>query len=244
MLIAPLLPDESNRIDALRSYNILDTLPEQDYDDITTLASEICQTPISLISLIDDQRQWFKSNHGLDTRETPREYSFCAHSIIDPTEIFIVPDSRQDARFADNPLVTGDPHVVFYAGVPLVNEEGFPLGSLCVIDHVPKQLNESQLKSLRVLGKQVVNLLELRRSNKALSTIKNLLEQRNAELEKIAAIAREEVRPEVLQLHQTIVELITEAINPDYETIKSLLNEAISRLRVVEGGLNRIQLLD
>ncbi|WP_080060033.1 GAF domain-containing protein [Spirosoma aerolatum] len=240
-----LLPtDELSRIDALKSYDILDTLPEADYDAITTLASEICQTPIALISLVDDERQWFKSNHGLDTRETPRAFSFCAHSILNPSEVFIVPDSRQDERFSDNPLVTGDPHVVFYAGVPLVNNEGFPLGSLCVIDNAPKQLNESQLNALKALGKQVVNLMELRRSNKALSTVKNLLEQRNAELEQIAAIARDEVRPEVLQLHQTIVQLITEAINPDYDTIKLLLNEAICKLRVVEGGLNRIQLLD
>lgn len=236
--------DESNRIEALKSYDILDTLPESDYDAITTLASEICQTPIALISLVDDKRQWFKSNHGLDTRETPREFSFCAHSILNPTDVFIVPDSRQDDRFFDNPLVTGDPHVVFYAGVPLVNKDGYPLGSLCVIDNAPKQLNDSQLNALKALGKQVVNLMELRRSNKALSTLKELLEQRNGELEQIAAIARDEVRPEVLQLHQTVVELINEAINPDYEAIKSLLNEAICKLRVIEGGLNRIQLLD
>ncbi|WP_020598938.1 GAF domain-containing protein [Spirosoma panaciterrae] len=236
--------DESNRIEALKSYDILDTLPESDYDAITTLASEICQTPIALISLVDDKRQWFKSNHGLDTRETPREFSFCAHSILNPTDVFIVPDSRQDDRFFDNPLVTGDPHVVFYAGVPLVNKDGYPLGSLCVIDNAPKQLNDSQLNALKALGKQVVNLMELRRSNKALSTVKELLEQRNGELEQIAAIARDEVRPEVLQLHQTVVELINEAINPDYEAIKSLLNEAICKLRVIEGGLNRIQLLD
>ncbi|MBN8821031.1 MULTISPECIES: GAF domain-containing protein [unclassified Spirosoma] len=244
MQSAPAPADELSRIDALKSYDILDTLPEDDYDAITTLASEICQTPISLISLVDDERQWFKSNLGLNTRETPREFSFCAHSILNPSEVFIVPDSRQDERFSDNPLVTGDPHVVFYAGVPLVNNEGFPLGSLCVIDNAPKQLNDSQLNALKALGKQVVNLMELRRSNKALSTVKNLLEQRNAELEQIAAIARDEVRPEVLQLHQTIIQLINEAINPDYETIKSLLNEAICKLRVVEGGLNRIQLLD
>lgn len=244
MLVPALPTDESKRIEALRSYEILDTLPEQDYDDLTALASEICQTPISLISLVDDKRQWFKSNHGLAARETPRDFSFCAHAILDPTEIFQIPDSRQDTRFADNPLVTGDPHVVFYAGVPLVNEDGYSLGSLCVIDHTPKQLTTSQAKALRILSKQVVNMLELRRSHKQLIEAKESLEIRNSDLEQIATINREEVRPEVLQLHNTILKLLTEAINPSYETIKPLLTETITKLRVIEDGLNRIQLLD
>ena len=119
---------ENKRIDALRSYAILDSLPEQDYDDITQLASEICQTPISLISLIDDQRQWYKWNHGLGIRETPRDIALCAHAIIRPNEAMVVRDSRTDERFATNPLVKGDPNVVFYAGVPLVNAEGSSWG--------------------------------------------------------------------------------------------------------------------
>ncbi|MVM29112.1 GAF domain-containing protein [Spirosoma sp. HMF4905] len=135
---------------------------------MTHLASQICQTPISLISLVDDKRQWFKSNHGLDVRETPREFSFCAHAIINPQETLIVPDSRLDERFAENPLVTGEPHVIFYAGAPLVDADGFPLGSLCVIDDKPKQLSQLQLTALQTLAKQVVNLLTLRKSNSAL----------------------------------------------------------------------------
>ena len=244
MQIPPPPPEENNRIDALRSYEILDSLPEQEYDELTSLASEICQTPISLISLIDDNRQWFKSNHGLDVRETPREFAFCAHGILNPTEILLVPDSREDSRFKENPLVTGDPHVIFYAGVPLVNEDGYPLGSLCVIDHNPKQLTENQLSSLKILAKQVVNLLELRRANKALITIKSLLEQRNAELEQQATIARDEVRPQVLQLHETILHLITESINPNPETIRPILKDTIKMVRVIEDGLNRMQQLD
>ncbi|SFE73378.1 PAS domain-containing protein [Spirosoma endophyticum] len=162
------LPEENNRLDALDSYDILDTLPEQEYDELTQLASQICQTPIALISLVDDKRQWFKSNHGLTVRETPRAYSFCAHAIINPSETLIVPDSREDSRFAQNPLVTGDPYVIFYAGVPLVDENGFALGSLCVIDNTPKQLSQAQLSALKILAKQVVNLLTLRKQNKAL----------------------------------------------------------------------------
>ncbi|QDK80204.1 GAF domain-containing protein [Spirosoma sp. KCTC 42546] len=244
MQIPPPPPEETNRIDALRSYEILDSLPEPDYDELTTLASEICQTPISLISLIDDDRQWFKSNLGLTVRETPREFAFCAHGILNPTELLIVPDSRKDARFMGNPLVTGDPHVIFYAGVPLINEDGYALGSLCVIDHTPKQLTENQLSSLKILAKQVVNLLELRRTNKALTTLKRLLEQRNTELEQIAAIARDEVRPQVLQLHETILHLITESINPNPDTIRPLLKDTIKTVRAIEDGLNRMQQLD
>ncbi|GAB3702497.1 hypothetical protein GCM10027592_31980 [Spirosoma flavus] len=183
MQIPPSYPEESNRLVALRSYDILDSLPEQDYDDLTMLASEICQTPISLISLIDDKRQWFKSNRGLDIRETPREFAFCTHGILNPYEILIVPDSREDERFTGNPLVEGEPHVIFYAGVPLVNEDGYPLGSLCVIDNEPKELTQRQLALLKILGRQVVHLLELRRKNKALEVLKKVLEVRNAELE-------------------------------------------------------------
>ncbi|TDE17161.1 GAF domain-containing sensor histidine kinase [Dyadobacter psychrotolerans] len=180
-----ILPGEENRIAALNSYNILDTLPQQEYDDLTKLASEICQTPISLISLLDDTRQWFKSHHGLDVSETPREYAFCNHAIINPDEIMIVNDSRQDTRFLDNPLVTGDPYVIFYAGVPLVDSNGFALGSLCVIDHAPKKLTAGQLSALQTLANQVVKLLELRRTNSELKSAKRQLEERNALLDKV-----------------------------------------------------------
>ena len=177
--------EEDNRVAALKSYLILDTIEEEDYDNLTSLASEICQTPISLISLLDDKRQWFKSHHGLDVRETPKEFAFCSHAIIDPEQIMVVTDSRQDARFANNPLVTGDPHVIFYAGVPLVDSDGFALGSLCVIDHAAKQLSESQLAALKILAKQVVNLIELRRSNAELQAAKVIMEERNKQLDEI-----------------------------------------------------------
>ncbi|MBC3788606.1 sensor histidine kinase [Spirosoma utsteinense] len=156
---------EGSRLNALYEYGILDTLPEEDYDAITRLASQICQTPISLISLIDQKRQWFKSNHGLPVRETARELAFCNETIQQTTGMFVVPDARVDQRFADNPLVTGDPHIVFYAGVPLVDADGFALGSLCVIDRQMKQLSPDQQTSLQTLARQVVNLLALRKAN-------------------------------------------------------------------------------
>ncbi len=175
--------EENDRIIALKSYDILDSLPEPDYEAVTDLAAQICQTPIALISLLDDKRQWFKSNHGLGLRETPREFAFCSHTIATPAEPLIVADSRADERFADNPFVKGDPHVVFYAGMPLVDADGFVLGSLCVIDQIPKQLTQDQLSALKALAKQVVNLLHLRKANKALQESEARYRQLSAQLD-------------------------------------------------------------
>lgn len=169
--------NEGERLRALLSYEVLDTLPEKDYDNITQLASVICDCPISLVSLIDDKRQWFKSHHGLEATETPKEFAFCAHAIVHPGMVLTVQDSRLDERFSDNPLVTDDPRVIFYTGVPLVNAEGFPLGTLCVIDQKPKLLSQNQIKALRSLAEQVVNLLELRKANLALSAYNLKLEE-------------------------------------------------------------------
>ncbi|MFK7926244.1 MAG: GAF domain-containing protein, partial [Bacteroidia bacterium] len=156
--------NEEERIADLISYSVLDTLPEIDYDNLTALASEICNTPISLISLVDVERQWFKSHHGIDLEETPREVSFCAHAILEPNKVFIVEDLREDIRFTNNPFVVGEPNVVFYAGIPLNTEDGNPLGTLCVIDTEPKTLSKSQINALYILSNQVVNLLKLRKS--------------------------------------------------------------------------------
>jgi GAF domain-containing protein len=156
MSFIPLPENEEDRLAALRSYNILDTGEEEDFDELTTLASAICQTPIALISLVDDKRQWFKSHTGVPQKETPKELSFCAHAIVAADDIMVVNDATLDERFADNPLVTGDTKVIFYAGVPLVNEDGFALGSLCVIDHQHKELTETQTNALKIIAKQVV----------------------------------------------------------------------------------------
>ncbi|GAB3752209.1 sensor histidine kinase [Spirosoma pomorum] len=167
-MLPPEPSQESRRLQALREYEILDSLPELDYDQITSLAAQLCQAPIALISLVDEERQWFKATQGLAVAETPRQFSFCAHAIRQPSQPFLVPDTRQDERFATNPFVTGEPHIVFYAGIPLVDADGFALGSLCVMDVEPRQLSEGQLTALGSLTNQVVKLLALRKANRAL----------------------------------------------------------------------------
>ncbi|NKI30463.1 sensor histidine kinase [Croceivirga thetidis] len=163
-MVEPKIPqNENERISELRKYNILDSLPEKEYDSITTIASIICDTPISLISLVDRNRQWFKSKIGLEADETPRDVSFCAHAINDPDNMFIVNDAQKDLRFRDNPLTTNDPNVIFYAGVPLNSPKGHSLGTLCVIDNKPRKLSIDQKKALNALAEQVVQLLEYRR---------------------------------------------------------------------------------
>ena len=178
----PLLKNEAARLESLHSYHILDTAEDKDFDDLTILASVICQTPIALISLVDQDRQWFKAHTGLDARETPRDQSFCAHAIASPDHMMIVPNAKLDTRFANNPLVTGELDITFYAGVPLVNSDGFALGSLCVIDQNKRELTASQIEALSVIAKQVVDKLELRRTLKELEAANTNLKKVNADL--------------------------------------------------------------
>ena len=158
----PLPSDEDRRLRALRRLRVLDSLPEQLFDDIVLLASEICGTPIGLISLIDTDRQWFKARVGLDATETPRSFAFCAHAILAPDDVMNVPDAALDPRFAANPLVTGDPNIRFYAGAPVVTPEGEALGTVCVIDTVPRELTSAQRAALQALARQTAALLQAR----------------------------------------------------------------------------------
>lgn len=158
---APLPPNETERLQALQQLGALDTAPEQAYDDLTELAATVCGTPIALITLVDAERQWFKSRVGVTATQTPRDLAFCAHAILRPDQILEVRDAQCDERFAGNPLVVGEPGIRFYAGAPLVTPGGQAVGTLCVIDRQPRQLDDRQRRALASLARQVMSQLEL-----------------------------------------------------------------------------------
>ena len=227
---------EKERLRLLDSYSILDTLPEKDYDDLTTLAAQICGTHISLVSLLDDKRQWFKSHFGLGATETPKEYAFCAHAINDEDEIFIIPDARKDERFHDNPLVSGEPHVIFYAGVPLKNKEGLPLGTLCVIDDKPKNLTNDQIKSLKALSHQVMNLLDLRKSKSGLETSLENIKCKNQALEKFALVAAHDIKSplnNIVSLSSLYLKENEKNLDGDQKETIELINECGEKLKTL-----------
>jgi len=174
--------NEKQRLETLWGYEILDTEPEKTFDDLTFLASYVCQTPVALISLVDADRQWFKSKVGVSVLETSRDIAFCASAILQ-SDLLIVPDASQDERYADNPLVVADPKIRFYAGAPLITD-GQALGTLCVVDRVPRELRPEQLDALRALGRQVMAQLDLRRSLKRLKQSLKIRDKVEAEKER------------------------------------------------------------
>jgi signal transduction histidine kinase len=216
-------------------------LPESSFDSITSIAAFICNTPISLVSLIDEDRQWFKSKKGLGVSETPREQAFCAHAINNPKEIMIVEDSLKDERFANNPLVQGEPHIRFYAGAPLVTNEGFPLGTLCIIDSVPRHLDEFQLKALSDLASQVMVQFQLRKQLIEMEELKLRLEKQFYEAERFAHLVSHDIKAPLRGIAALANYTLEEAGNELSDEVSDYLNQIQERanktIGLVEGIL-------
>lgn len=193
MIKPPFPANEKQRLAAVKSYHLLDTLPEKDFDNITALTASICDVPIALVTLLDADRNFLKSHYGVPFTESPRNTSFCAHAILDDDHIFVVEDARKDPRFEKNPFVT-DMNAIFYAGVRLLNPDGYPLGTLCVFDTKPRTLTKKQKKALSALAYQVVNLFESKKHNRTLMTVQAELRERNEELKNFAGIVSHDMK--------------------------------------------------
>ena len=188
--------NDRDRVAALQKYAILDTEPEQAFDDLTLLASFICKTPIASITLIDENRQWFKSTIGLNVSETPRDIAFCSVA-IQQSDVMVVPDTLQDERFRNNPFVTAEPKIRFYAGAPLINEDGYALGTLCVVDKTPREFNDEQKQALKALSRLVLAQMEFRRN---LQLLKEALTERTKD--------EHEREREILKLQQQLTRVL------------------------------------
>jgi len=224
---------EVQRIQALEAYAILDSPKEQAYDDITALAAKISEVPIALVSLLDETRQWFKSNFGLEVRETPKEFAFCAHAINSTDDIFVVPDSRTDSRFVNNPLVIGEPHVIFYAGVPLLSDDNLPLGTLCIIDNKPRSISQHEVHSLKLLANQVMLLLKHRKHQKELAESIVNLSKKNKDLEQFAYVIAHDLKSPLINI-SSVSKFLTENYGPDLDedgkTMMSLIQSSSDKL--------------
>ncbi|MEP0265757.1 ATP-binding protein [Dokdonia sp.] len=241
-MIAPRFPDnERERLEAVKSYKLLDTLPEKDYDNITSLIAAICDTPISLVTLLDKERNFLKSHLGVPFSESPRTISFCGHAILEDKEIFVIEDAREDDRFRDNPLVK-EHNAIFYAGVPLVNDDNYSLGTLCVYDTKPRRLNDHQIKAMIKLGSQVVNLFELHKKNSLLLQSQEQLEERNKQLKDFAGIVSHDLKSPLATITSLVYLLKEEygsVFNEEGNQYVAYIEESSDALRdYIDGMLN------
>ena len=231
MKTATLPADESLRLQDLHSHDLLDTDTEEDYDQLVQLAAHICDCPVSLVTLVDADRQWFKASVGVDVRQTPREQAFCAHTILSE-HTMVIPDTRADERFAENPLVTGELNVRFYAGAPILSPDGHKLGSMCVIDHRPRTLTDFQLKSLGMIANQVTKLIELRCRNK-------MMRERAAHLLQINNLTLQEVLKEQDSQDRFLVYELHEQIAQKMAASRLYLDMAATRLKIPAEALKQ-----
>lgn len=225
--------NELLRLHALYSYDILDSISEKEYDSITKLASQICGTPVSFISFIDEGRQWYKSSFGFELTEIPREVSLCNYTILDNEQVLVVPDLRNDERFANNPLVKGHPNAVFYAGTSLVTKEGHALGTICTLDSKVNHLNENQVEALKSLAEQVMARLELHKKLKELSIAQQQLKEVNADLKSFANIASHDMKTPLAN-----ISMMSRAFQQRYED--SFDEDAMKYLTLIDGSAKEL----
>lgn len=225
--------NEKQRLAAVKKYKLLDTMPEENYDNITSIVANICDVPIALITLIDKDRNFFKSRHGVDIQETSRDLSFCGHAINSKEDLMIVPDAREDERFIDNPLAK-DFNIVFYAGASLVDSNGYKLGTLCVYDHKKRELTDSQVSALKAMAKQVMMLFEQRYQNFLLQETQELLKNRNEELKDFAGIVSHDLKAPLSN-----VMMITDLLNKTEKNLSSKSKEYLHRLKDSSASMSR-----
>ncbi len=239
--------NETERISSLYEYNLLDSLPEKEYDDITRIAANICGMPIALITLVDNERQWFKSQIGIAVSETHRDDAFCAHAILKPEELFIVSDTKKDERFHDNPYVIGSPFVGFYAGVPLVNETGMPLGTLCVLDNKPNSITNDQKETLKALARQVISYFEISKKNAQLARQKAEIEAINEDLSQFAHVVAHDVKSPCASIAMSVALLkdtYGSSMDKEMSQILNMMEETShAAIRMVDGILRHTQIV-
>ena len=246
MIVAEIPFDEELRLLDLASYDLLDTAAEDDFDDLVELASQICKCPISLITLLDRDRQWFKAKKGLQDSGTPRNIAFCSHAILQD-EIFIVENTKTDERFFDNPLVTGDLNIGFYAGAPIISPAGHKLGTICIIDDKPKKLNREEEAALMLLSNQVTKLLELRKKNKLIrQRAEEIVALKSRMVTNVMNDVEKDKKQIAFNLHEDLAQTVAASIiylkmaeesdfkNPGYiQTVSNQLNDVLVKLKSI-----------
>jgi signal transduction histidine kinase len=239
--------EELERLNSLRSYLVLDSESDKEIDCLTELASEICDTPISLVSLVDSDRQWFKSKVGLQASETSRDIAFCAHAIVQSEEMFIIEDATKDDRFFDNPLVVNAPLVIFYAGVVLKSDTNYPLGTLCVIDNKPRKLSDKQIRALKTIARQIMNLLNYKKVLRMEKELRVQLSHKNQELESFAAIAAHDLKSPLINI-MSIINLFSKTYELQIEAkgrvMLDLIEKSTKRLSLMIDGLLQFSKID